>query len=283
MAFVINSLIIFIFFLFFPNIINQESILPNCPNEINENYYYIGLIPSGDFIRFSQCFYCINYIGGKICILNNKIYEFYNSCNNIYDLSSNLTGTYYNLLLIEKETFELTKYNVHYLIYFIGYNKHINLLYYLFSSETNKNEYIKERKINSIEIEDPKSLTCQVNKNENELICFYIYRPYLFVEIFDINRNFETIYKNNITFNFQDNNNITLKSSITSNAKKILLVWEQIGNSAFYNYFICKERIFKTSISLDGCESTKQLMEIYYDNPNNLYSSKLIFLGDYIY
>ena len=155
------------------------------------------------------------------------------------------------------------------MIYFIGYNKHINLLYYLFSSETNKNEYIKERKINTIEIEDPKSLTCQVNKNENELICFYIYRPYLFVEIFDINRNFETIYKNNITFNFQDNNNITLKSSITSNAKKILLVWEQIGNSAFYNYFICKERIFKTSISLDGCESTKQLMEIYYDNPNN--------------
>ena len=56
MAFVINSLIIFIFFLFFPNIINQESILPNCPNEINENYYYIDLIPSGDFIRFSQCF-----------------------------------------------------------------------------------------------------------------------------------------------------------------------------------------------------------------------------------
>ena len=169
-------------------------------------------LQAGYFIRFSQCFYCISYSSRSkkrnLCLLNNIIYEFdyYDGCNNQFNLSENLYGNYYNLLAINNNT------NIDYFIYFIDYNKHINLFHYSFIVGENRNKFIKNKIIHNYEIEDPKSLSCQIHSSNKQLLCFYIKKPYLYSEIFDINFNFTTINKTNITFNFRNESKITLKT-----------------------------------------------------------------------
>ena len=257
---------IFALFIFFTNI-SQSNNQENCPEEINDYYSpYIITMNVSEFRRFSHCFYCIRYKETNfLCLLKNKIYEFFDKCNNKYDLSSNLTGNYYTLLIINhNETDVQITINVDYLIYFIGINKHIYFFHYSFIAEGANNIFVKKREINNIEIEAPKSLTCQIVKKSTELICFYILKPNLFVEIYNISNSFSTIYKNNYTFEFQDNNNITLKSSKTPDEKKILLCFEQKNNFAFYDYFFCDDKNLKDPIQLNGCETNNQLMEIYF-------------------
>ena len=156
-------------------------------------------------------------------------------------------------------------YAIDYFIYFIGYNKHIYLFHYSFNFEKEEHAYIKKREINEIVIGDPKSLSCQIHTKNKELICFYIIKPKLYVEIFNINNNFITIYKNQIDFKFKENNdNITLKSSISTDESKILLCWEQKGNKAYYNYFLYNNKYFSNFTFLDYCQTSNQLMEIFF-------------------
>ena len=214
--------------------IDLTSTNSNCPKEITNNINISRALKSGNFFRYSQCFYCIGYSPKsdayrRLCILNKTIYEIGNNCNNKYDLSKNLTGNYYELLIINEGSNKTD-----YLIYFIGYNKHINLFHYSFIFEGNKNEFIKKKEIN-LEIKNPKSLSCQINSNKNELICFYIIIPYLYAEIFDIKYDFSTINKTNITLTLQNNiNEITLKAKIAAIKQKIILIWEQKNNSNTY-------------------------------------------------
>ena len=118
--------------------------LSDCPNEIKNKKDYILILMSDNFIRFSQCFYCIAYQFSLskryLCILNETIYEFGDNCNNKYDLSKTLTGNYYNLLIMNKDN------NIDYFIYFIDYNKHINLFHYSLIIENNQNEFKKKKK-----------------------------------------------------------------------------------------------------------------------------------------
>ena len=196
MAIVIKYFLeLFALLIFFTNI-SQSNNQAYCPKEINDYYNpYIIKMKVGEFRRFSHCFYCIRYKDTNfLCLLKNKIYEFYDKCNNTYDLSSNLTGNFYTLLIINhNETDVHFTINVDYLIYFIGINKHIYFFYYSFITEGANNIFVKKREINNIEIEAPKSLTCQIVKKNTELICFYILRPHLFVEIFNISDSFTTI------------------------------------------------------------------------------------------
>ena len=215
----------------------------------------------GNYTRFSQCFYCIGYktqgyMNRALCLFNNTIYEISESqCQANFDLSKNLTGSYYNLLLIDANNT-----NVDYLIYFVGYNKYINLFHYslLYNKNENENYFIKKKIINDKRIEDPKSLSCQIHSTNKDLICFYIIKPYLYVEFLNI-YNFSTTYQNNITFEFKNNSLITLKSSITTNNNKIFLVWEQKRNKAYYNLFEYDGKIFKNSTGINNCNTSNQL------------------------
>lgn len=242
----------------------------NCPKEINNNYGLIKLLMPGNFIRFSQCFYCIGYESQnnqrKLCLFNKTIYEIYSDCSNSFDLSINLTGNNYNLLIIND-----TK-KVDYFIAFIDYNKNINLLHYSFIFDGGINQFIKKRIINNLEIENPKSLSCQIDSFNKQLLCFYIIRPNLYLEIFDINYDFSTINKTNITFDFKNNHNIALKTAIASNKHKIFLCFEQQSSKAFYNYYMYNEHNFKDFKPLNNCETKNQIMETFF------YSSKFYFL-----
>ena len=240
-----------------------------CPPEINnDKLCIIGKMEPGNYTRFSQCFYCIGYktqgyINRTLCLFNNTIYEISESqCQANFDLSKNLTGSYYNLLLIDANDT-----NVDYLIYFVGYNKYINLFHYslLYNNYNNENYFVKKKIINDKRIEDPKSLSCQIHSTNKDLICFYIIKPYLYVEFLNI-YNFSTTYQNNITFEFKNNSLITLKSSITSNNNKIFIVWEQKRNKAYYNIFEYDGKIFKNSTGINNCNTSNQLMEVYFYN-----------------
>ena len=247
--FIINNLIIIYAFL-----------ILDCPEEINDYCFSFITIQTGYFRRFSQCFYCICYdLVSYLCILNNKIFIFSSSLNNQFDLSTNLTGNYYSLLIISQYPNQID-----YLIYFVDYKKHINFLHYSFIFNEQNNQFIKKKTIDNLEIEDPKSLSCHINSANKHLSCFYIIKPYIYSEIFDINNNFTIINKTNITFEFKDNNKITLKTSITQDNMKILLCWEQKSNKAYCIIYINNN--FEDSKPLNYCETTNQIMEIYFYN-----------------
>ena len=242
------SISIIIFLQIIKNILS--TYINNCPEEINNNYNSLYYLESGNFIRFSQCFYCIKYSKGgakrHLCILNNTIYEFelYTGCKSKYNLSLYLNGNYYNLLSIN-ETYK----NFDYCIYFIDYNKHINFLHYSLAEE--KNELIEKKIIHNLKIEGPKSFSCQIHIFNRQLLCFYIIKPYIYSEVFDINKNFSTINKTNITFSFKNNSKITLKTSINSDKNKILLCWEQSQRKAYYNYYLYNKHCFMDSKPLN--------------------------------
>ena len=180
-------------------------------------------------------------------------------CQNKFDLSKNLTGSYYTLL-----SYNENGTNFDYLIYFIDYNKHINLFHYSFIYEKSENKFISNKIINDKQIEDPKSFTCQFNSNKI-LICFYIIREYLYVEFFNIKNNYISTHKDNITFNYNDNNNfITLKSSIINKTDKILILWGQKGKPIYYNIY--QSNNFIENQKLSYCDTTNQLMEIFFYN-----------------
>ena len=165
-------LFIFVILLFKIYIIKND-----CPQEIIKYTWLLDIFGQHEFFRFSQCFFCIAYnrryeqplsvnrylstyppYNEKrfLCLFNNKVYEFNNTnnCTNEFDLSSNLTGYYYNFLINE----DIYNNKLDYFICFVGNNKFIHLFHYSFIYESEKNIYLKSKIINDLIVENPRSI-----------------------------------------------------------------------------------------------------------------------------
>ena len=268
----------------------------DCPQEIKNNSFLLNGLNQGEFFRFSQCFFCITYQrrdevsiydvkrylsasqslfneNRYLCLFNNKVYEFnnINNCTNEFDLSSNLTGYYYNFLINDENYHKLD-----YFICFVGNDKYIHLFQYSFIYESEENIYINSKIINDSKVENPRSLSCQIFYEY--LICFYFVKPYLYAEIFDFNDNFTSINKTQTLCYFENNKNNDI-SIVTSNVDyyecKILVCLEQKENTTYifiYNFlqFLYEESPsespFQNIKKLDECETKNQLMVAYFFN-----------------
>ena len=283
---------LFIFIILFLKIFIIKN---DCPQEIINNTWILDRLNHGEFFRFSQCFFCMAYNRGYrepiyekrylsfsyppfnenryLCLFDNKVYEFnnINNCTNEFDLSSNLTGYYYDFL-INDENYGILDY----FICFVGSNKYIHLFHYSFNFESEENIYIKSKIINDSKVENPRALSCQIFKYFEYLICFYFVKPYLYAEIFDIYDNFTSINKSQTLCYFESNKNNDISivtSNLDDNECKILVCLEQKENTTYIFIYNCLEFLYEKSSSqssfqnikkLDECETKNQLMVTYY-------------------
>ena len=241
----------------------------------------IKLLGPNEFLRFSECFLCFsylkndgsyNYVKRYLCLLNKKIYEFDTSDNytNEFDLSNEIQSCYYNLLI------DSTHEKLNYFISYIGKNNHLNIFSYSFTYYWENNSLNEFIEINDTIIYNQKSYTCQIDISNNELICFYILKPKLYAEIFDLD-NFKSKKKQNTSCNCEDINNtiITMKSSKLYKLVDILVCWEQKDNKAYciiYN----KNSGFETNFkALDECEVNEQLMDTFLESTNFIFICQL--------
>ena len=238
----------------------------SCPQEIKDQCSVIQFLNSGDHFRFSSCFYCIAYNNNDtiryVCLLSNVIYEFQNenNCTNEFDLSADIKGCYYNMLGNEKRD----KLDI--FISFVGENEYINIVYFSFILATEKITLKKSIENKNVKIRNPKSLSCEYlnNNDDYHLICFYIIKPNLYAEIFDVNNNFNSIKKVNTSCNCEDYDNdiITIISSKSEN--KIIVFLEQMNNTVFYLTYNISTYFFDNYGYFNECDTSELLMETYF-------------------
>ena len=235
-----NYILILLFFYLFEN--NDYS----CPNQIIEKFYIIETLPYNLSFRFSDCFICTSYrknniststrntnfkqyIKSHICLFTQQIYEFDNitNCKNRKDLNSYLNGSYYNLL-INYDDFKLN-----YFIYFMGINNSINFIYSSFNISSSNFDLIQSQIID-VKVEDPKDISCQIDKNEDKFVCFYFFDLGVNVKKFSY-ESFK-IFPNVFSYNYincsewannWNNKEITIKTSISQDREKILVVFKK--------------------------------------------------------
>ena len=199
-----------------------------------------------------------------MCLFNNTIYEFSNpgSCNKEFNLSKDLKGCYYNMLAYENNYKKLD-----YFLIYVGENKHIKILYYSFIFSSEDNYLNKSLEINNKIIENPNALSCQLFIiDDYQLICFYIIKPNLYAEIFDINNNLTSnnTVKTSCNCENVDNHIISIVSSKSQYDNKILVFWEQKNNTLYYIIYN-RTSFFENDIrTLGECDTNNQLMDTYF-------------------
>ena len=272
MKYLINQKFILFFLVSIFLIFKSKIILcikKDFPNEIKNNLPLLSSLISGEAFRFSQCFLCYAYTSLNIkkrnlCLFNNKIYEFDNSTNytNEFDLSNNVKSSYYNLLINRKDD------KLYYLISYIGQNKHLNLFYYTFFYKTEGNFFNKSNEVDNKIIDNQGLYTCQIY-TDDILICFYILKPKLCAEIFNINNNFTSQKIINTSCECEDINNtiITMKSSKITLGDQILVFWEQRDNHNAYSITYKYDSGFGKLNTFKECDTNSQLIYTCYYPP----------------
>ena len=252
-----NVFLIFIFLIY--GIASDKK----CPSEIQEYISVIESISPGDYFRFSSCFYCTAYYRYKkmeyMCLLNNIIYEFKNknNCQNEFDLSAEIKGCYYKMLVNPNGD----KLDI--FISYIDENQNINIFHYSFIYNSESLSLPKSIIVKDKRIKNPKALSCEYlnNSDDYHLICFYIIKPNLYAEIFDINDNLSSIKKVNTSCNCEDYSNDSITIISSKNNDKILVFWEEKDNNAYYITFNPSNYFAGNYGTFGECETRNLLME----------------------
>ena len=154
-------------------------------------------------------------------------------------------------------------------------------MHYSFIFQSEKNIFHKSIEISDTKIENYKSFSCQVYKDKDNniinIICFYIIKPNLYAERFDINHNFTSDGKTYISCNCDiiNNNFISIISSKSEFRNQFLICWEQKDNNAYFIIYDNNSFIETSKRYFNECDTNEQLMDTYYYEDNFIFICQL--------
>ena len=181
------------------------------------------------------------------------------NCKNYFDLSEQLKGNYYNLLINSDNTS-----NVNYFIYYIGQNNAFKYVRYLFNTTSEKSDCVKSGEISNIKLEDQKNINCQFYK-VNYVLCFLKSNSRTFSYVFDINMNIISQVSSFTSLEtIKNNNNFSVKSSISNDENTIFVCWKQDNNQVYYSFLSNPFSFGNIYENIKDCNNKNNLIETHY-------------------